>query len=78
MRLVDKKNDIIRLNADGLIHLLADILIEEMMEVHEDNVGIAGRLKHHFIRADIAAELMNAVRGHYAPRCLFRLGLEEV
>ena len=52
--------------------------IEEMMEVHKDNVGIAGRLKHHFIRADIAAELMNLIRRHYTPCCLFSLCLEDI
>ncbi|KAF5038745.1 hypothetical protein DSECCO2_551120 [anaerobic digester metagenome] len=54
--LVDEQQSVVPLDPERLVELLADDVVEEMVEVHEHHVGVSGGVHHRIVGTDVAAE----------------------
>ena len=54
--LVDEQQGIGPLDTEREVELLADGVVKEVVEVHEDHVGVARGVHHRVVGADVAAE----------------------
>ncbi len=56
MRLVDEQQGVVPLDPEREVELLPDDVVKEVVEVHEDHVGVPGGVHHRLVGADVAAE----------------------